>query len=103
MTHLVLLIEIAPEFSIVGQPPTARIGSPYSYAFVAVGGSGSVTWSLAPGSSLPGGWSLNSAGTLAHPTNVSGAGIFEFFVRATDSDLRSVDRYFFVQKASPLP
>ena len=102
MTHYILLVEIAPEFSIVGAPPTAWTGSPYSYAFRSLGGDGAITWKLDAGSVLPGGWSLSAAGTLAH-AGVTGVGTFEFIVIATDAAFRSVGAKITIQKAAPLP
>lgn len=102
MSQWILLVEIAPEFSIVGRPPTAWTGSAYSYPFASLGGDGAVTWSLADGSALPGGWSLSAAGLLSHAL-VSGVGSFEFVVRATDAAFRSVESKVAVQKVAPLP
>ncbi len=103
MAYPVLLIEIAPEFSIVGTPPTAWTGSPYSYAFASLGGTGAVTWALDGGTTLPAGWTLSSAGTLATAGNVTGAGTFEFSILATDTAFRSVGAKVRITKAAPLP
>lgn len=102
MAYPVLLIEISPEFSIVGYPPTAWTGSPYSYAFQSVGGEGTVTWSLDGGTTLPSGWTLSAAGTLAH-ASVTGVGSFEFSILATDTAFRSVGAKVRITKAAPLP
>lgn len=102
MSQWILLVEIAPEFSIVGAPPTAWTGSPYAYAFTALGGDGAVTWALADGTVLPAGWTLSAAGLLAHAL-VTGSGTFEFVVQATDASFRSVFAKVAVQKAAPPP
>jgi hypothetical protein len=59
------------------------VGAAYSAALAETGGSGTLTWALASGSSLPAGLSLSSSGTISGtPTS---AGTTSFTVKVTDS------------------
>jgi large repetitive protein len=63
--------------------PSGTVGTAYSQQFTATGGTGTDTWTVASGSTLPGGLSLSSAGVLSGtPTT---AGTFMFGITATDS------------------
>ncbi len=64
--------------------PNGVVGSAYSAALGASGGSGSFTWSLLSGS-LPSGLTLNAAGTISGTPTTTGA--FTFAVQATDGHL----------------
>lgn len=87
MTQLILLVEIAPELSIVGDPPTAFVGSLYSYTFTAAEGTPPYQWALAD-STLPSGWSLNATtGVLSHAGSVVDGDAFSFTVRCRDAVL----------------
>ena len=75
----------------------------------AVGGAGTYSWDLAPGSSLPGGLALSSGGVLSGTPTVFGA--FTFTVRVTSGPL-TADQGFtitivappvVITTASPLP
>jgi hypothetical protein len=65
--------------------PEGKAGLSYSATFAAAGGSGSYSFALAPGSTLPKGLSLSIAGVLSGTTTV--AGTFSFTVQATDTHL----------------
>lgn len=87
MTQLILLVEIAPELAILGDPPTAFVGSAYSYTFTAVEGTPPYQWSLAD-STLPSGWSLNATtGVLSYAGTVVDGHPFSFTVRCRDAVL----------------
>ena len=64
--------------------PGGTVGSTYNQSLAASGGSGTgYTWALEPGSTLPGGLTLTTAGLISgQPT---AAGGFSFTVRVTDS------------------
>jgi len=63
------------------------VGTAYSATLAAAGGAGTLTWSLASGSSLPAGLSLSSAKISGTPTT---AGTFNFTVQVTDSAAKPV-------------
>jgi hypothetical protein len=66
--------------------PSASTSSAYQATLAAVGASGSVTWSLASGSSLPSGLTLSSSGLISGTLASSVAtGNYTFTVQATDS------------------
>lgn len=77
-------INPAPTITTPSPLPNASTNTPYSVALAATGGTGTRTWSLQQGSSLPPGLSLNSqtGGISGTPTQ---AGIFNFTVVVTDS------------------
>ncbi|HQR66975.1 MAG TPA: Ig-like domain repeat protein, partial [Thermoanaerobaculia bacterium] len=63
--------------------PAAVVGTSYSWTFQVLGGKSPLSWSLAPGSTLPPGLTLSSSGTLSGtPT---GGGSYSFTVKVTDS------------------
>jgi len=63
--------------------PNGATGSAYSTQLQSTGGSGSVTWSLQAGSSLPTGLTLSNSGLISGTPSV--AGTTGFYVQATDS------------------
>jgi hypothetical protein len=77
-------INPAPSITTPSPLPNASTNTSYSVALAATGGTGTRTWSLQQGSSLPPGLSLNSqtGGISGTPTQ---AGIFNFTVVVTDS------------------
>lgn len=81
--------------------PTATVGQSYSVSLTASGGTGSLTWSLAAGSTPPAGLSLSSAGVISGtPTT---AGTFTFTVRVTDTAGRTGSRsYSLVVNTAPV-
>ena len=64
--------------------PGGEVGSAYAATLAASGGSGSFTWSLSSGS-LPGGLTMNAAGTISGTPTMPG--VFTFVVQATDGHL----------------
>jgi hypothetical protein len=67
------------------------VGTPYSQALAATGGTSPYTWALAAGS-LPGGVSLSSSGTFSGtPT---GQGSFNFTIRVTDTAEHTAQKAF---------
>jgi Putative Ig domain len=63
--------------------PSGTVGTAYSQQFTATGGTGTDTWTVASGSTLPTNLSLSSTGLLSGtPTT---AGTFTFGITATDS------------------
>ena len=66
--------------------PVATQGGPYLATLLAAGGSGSLTWQLASGSSVPLGLSLSSSGKLSGTVDASVAtGSYSFTAQVTDS------------------
>jgi hypothetical protein len=63
--------------------PAAVVGVSYSTTLQAVGGKAPLTWTLAPGSSLPTGLTLASSGVISGTPSASGS--FSFTVKVTDS------------------
>jgi hypothetical protein len=67
---------------ITNTPPSANKGTPYSFTFIAAGGTAPYSFSLTSGA-LPDGLSMNSSGTISGtPTNAT---TFDFTVQVTDS------------------
>ncbi|MDQ2774582.1 MAG: putative Ig domain-containing protein, partial [Acidobacteriota bacterium] len=97
--------------SIISTSPlsTGEVSRPYSFTFTGTGGSGSYTWSLASGSSLPAGLNFTPGGTLNGTPTASGT--TSFSVQFTDSAGDTVAKTFQVQilaapsitTVSPLP
>lgn len=90
--------------------PTGAVGAPYSVAFSASGGVGARTWSVALGSSLPGGLSLNaSTGVLSGIPTASGNPNFTIQVNdaaspaVTKSFSATINVELAITTASPLP
>jgi hypothetical protein len=63
------------------------VGTAYSSTLAATGGAGTLTWSVASGSTLPAGLSLSSGNISGTPT---AAGTFSFTVQVTDSAPKAV-------------
>ena len=78
--------------------PGTSAGTAFSQTLAVGGGIGPYTWSLAPGSTLPGGLTLSSAGAL---TGTPVTGSFSFSLRVTDLRSVSVDRAFSLAVAAP--
>jgi hypothetical protein len=78
--------------ALVGTPPDATNGLPYSYAFSATGGVGPYTWATL--GSLPDGLSLSPSGILSGTPVVKLPGTFNITVRVTDSRGVSVNGNF---------
>lgn len=66
-TATLMLTVAAPAFGVSVPPaPAGQVGSPYALAAVATGAVGSVSWNVAPGSSLPSGLGIDAvSGTIA--------------------------------------
>ncbi|MCZ2155876.1 MAG: putative Ig domain-containing protein [Bryobacterales bacterium] len=91
----------APSVTTPGVLPPASVGSPYSVSLAASGGTGTLVWSLASGSSLPPGLNFSqSSGTISGTPTQSGS--FSFTVVATDSLSVSGSRAMTLQVGSPL-
>jgi hypothetical protein len=63
--------------------PVALVGTPYSTTLQAAGGQAPLTWTLAPGSTLPGGLTLSTTGVISGTP--SGSGSFTFTAQVSDS------------------
>ncbi len=70
--------------------PAGTQGAAYSASLATTNAAGTVTWTLAGGSSLPAGLSLSSAGAISGTP--SAAGTFTIAIRATDSQGTTVVR-----------
>lgn len=102
MTQLILLIDIAPELAIVGDPPDARVGMPYTHPFTAVEGTAALQWAIVD-SALPAGWSLHaSTGVLTHPDPVPDSPPIAFTVRCRDALLVESTRDCVIRVGYPL-
>src|SRR5262245_37755223 len=66
-----------------GTLPDGLVGLSYSTTLQAVGGKVPLTWTLAPGSTLPAGLTLSTAGVISGTPSASGS--FTFTVKVTDS------------------
>lgn len=64
--------------------PNGDVGSVYNQSMTAAGGSGSYTWSLSMGSTLPPGVTLSSSTGVLHGTPTT-IGTYNFSIRATDT------------------
>ena len=62
--------------------PSGTVGTAYSQQFTATGGTGTDSWTVASGSTLPAGLSLSSTGVLSGTPTA--AGTFTFGITATD-------------------
>ena len=91
----------APTITTGGTLPNAT-GGIYSQTLVASGGTGpSYTWSVNPGSTLPQGLTLSSAGILSGTPNI--AGTYTFTFRVTDSAGRISTKDFTLTVAVAMP
>ena len=70
--------------------PQGTVTAAYSATLQSSGGNPPVTWSLATGSSLPGGLTLSSAGVISGTPTI--AGTFTFTVQATDATPATVSQ-----------
>jgi hypothetical protein len=68
---------------ITNTPVTASMNKAYSFQFQANGGTGSQTWALASGSTLPAGLSISASGVLAGTPTATGE--YDFSVQVSDS------------------
>ena len=66
--------------------PVAIVGAAYVASLTVTGGTAPYTWSLAPGASLPSGFTLNGAALVGTPT---AAGTYTFALTAKDADGRT--------------
>ncbi len=81
---LTLTVSPGPTISTGSSLPQGEVGQSYATTLSASGGTGiGYTWSLANGSSLPGGLSLSSGGVISGTPTASGP--FSFTVQVTDS------------------
>jgi len=62
--------------------PPGNVGTPYTFTFTATGGTGSLSWTLAPGNYLAPGLSVSGNGTLSGTPGASGQ--FQGLVYVTD-------------------
>ncbi|WP_375433283.1 fibronectin type III domain-containing protein [uncultured Friedmanniella sp.] len=62
-------VVIAAAPTLTSSPPAGQSGEPYTYTFVATGGTGPFTYSVVTGA-LPNGFTLTSAGVLSGSTSV---------------------------------
>jgi hypothetical protein len=88
----------------VNTPPTlpyASQGTPYSQPLSVSGGTPPYAWSVAPGSSLPPGFNLNSAGSLSGAPNTSGTYVFTLLVTDSAHSSVSVPLSVYVPPTSP--
>lgn len=80
----------ATSFAVTSFPvlPAATQSSPYLAYLSAAGGNGSLTWSVAPGSQLPGGVTLSPSGTLSGTLSPNiGVGTYRFTAQVQDSSV----------------
>lgn len=78
----------ATSFTVTNFPvlPAATQKSPYLAYLASAGGTGPLTWSLASGSSLPGGVTLSNAGTISGTLSPNiGVGSYKFAAQVQDS------------------
>lgn len=102
MNQRILLVDIAPELAIVGDPPAAFVGAAYSYTFTAVEGTAPFVWSVVD-SVLPAGWTLNaSTGVLSHAAPVVAGTPVVFTVQCRDAFLIESTKDCAVIIATPL-
>jgi len=63
--------------------PTAVVGTPYTTTLQAAGGKAPLTWSVAPGYTLPAGLTISAGGVISGSPTASGS--FSFTLQVTDS------------------
>jgi YVTN family beta-propeller protein len=85
------LVSIAPVFTTPASLPGTLVGATYSQSVTAVGGAGSLTYTLA-GGTLPPGLSIAPDGTIAGTATT--AGFYTFTVAASDGSSGSASRLF---------
>ncbi len=71
-------------FTTTSPLPPAQVGTAYSDQIAATGGTGTLSFAVASGSTLPAGFALSSAGLLT-ASNPSAAGNYSFGITVTDS------------------
>ena len=82
----VLLVDINPALSILGQPPAATLGEAYSFMFQYFGGTAPYTCTVV--GSVPSGWTFNAGtGVLSHP-GPSTPGTLSLTLKLRDADYR---------------
>ena len=102
MNQRILLVDIAPELAIVGDPPAAFVGASYTHTFTAVEGTAPFVWSVVD-SVLPAGWTLNaSTGVLAHAAAIVAGPPVAFTVQCRDAFLIESTKDCVVVIAAPL-
>ena len=69
--------------STISPLPGGFIGQAYSVQFMSINGTGAITWTVTPGSTLPAGLTLSSSGLLSGTLTTGGT--MTFSVTATDS------------------
>ena len=80
--------------------PAGTVGTAYTATtLAATGGTPPYTWSVAPGSTLPGGLSLSSAGVVSGTPSV--AGTFPVTLQVTDSAQAAATRSYSIAVAAP--
>ncbi|MBL8175599.1 MAG: putative Ig domain-containing protein, partial [Bryobacterales bacterium] len=80
-----------PSITTASPLPGATVTRPYSQQLAASGGSGTITWGLAPASALPSGINLSTGGLLSGTPTAASA--YSFTVRASDGS-QSSDKTF---------
>ena len=92
-TQLSMTVKKGVSITTAAALPDGYVGAAYSQTFAASGGSGSgYTWTVASGSTLPGGLTLTSAGVLGGTPAAAGAASFS--VTVTDSAQNSATAQF---------
>ncbi|HEY6266405.1 MAG TPA: Ig domain-containing protein, partial [Candidatus Acidoferrum sp.] len=86
MTYSITISAVGVSITTTSPLPGATLNSPYNTQLTATGGVLPYTWSLAAGSALPGGLTLNSASPRATISGTpTSTGTFQFTVKVTDS------------------
>ena len=84
---LAITVTVPPLSVTTSSLPGGTVGTPYSQALAASGGTPPYTWALASGTTLPAGLTLSTGGTISGTPTVAGSKTFT--VRATDSASQS--------------
>lgn len=88
----ILLVDVNPSLSILGQPPDATIGVAYSYTLTYFGGTAPYKCTVV--GSVPSGWSFNtSTGVLSHASPDT-AGPLSLTLKLRDADYRERTQTF---------
>jgi len=87
-----LTVNVAPSISTAAALPDGNVAVDYSRALAAGGGTGTLSWTVAAGSTLPSGLSLSSAGGLSGTPLATGN--FSFSLRVTDTVNATATRAF---------
>jgi hypothetical protein len=93
-------IRIAPAALVIATSslPAGTVGSAYTASLAATGGIPPYTWSVAPGSTLPSGLSISSAGVISGTPTASGT--FSVTLQATDSAQATATKAYSVTVAA---